>query len=524
MLSVDHIRARRRGSELEVTALKPLDRGLMLSYISEVSALLTQSARERREELEALVADIVVPSHLVRVAEGLKKMLFDRCEFTSPQAVDVVALRAQVFQVASRMRAALPDGVVLKREAVLIEVASALELDIYRIDDDLFGDLRGGQRLVRFTPAPPQILLSEYELAQEQAVLLRATELTVQIYCSSATTYRYFFRQLKFRRLLCSVTPREREEEGYEVKISGPHSLFQAVTKYGLQLAMLLPALRRCDRWSLSAQVAWGKEKDLLSFSASGVREVSAEGDEVDLPEELVTLLTQLKKHKTPWRARRSIKIIHLPGEGGVCVPDLVFSHPDHHRRVYLEVMGYWNREAVWRRVEWVRAGMREPVIFAVSSRLRVSERALEGDLPSALLVYKGAIVVSALARLLDDLAARAEGAEALDGSAEESAEEQGEDLDHLVAAALAAGGGAEPAEEQEGGELSAQEGGELSAQEGVADHLVAAALAEPTRIDAARLSATLLGVGLAEVDAPALSEQPPEDTDQMSLFDDDEG
>ena len=505
MLSVDHIRARRRGAELEITPLKPLDRGLMLSYIGEVSQLLGAGARERREELEALAADIVVPSHLVRVAEGLKKMLFDRCEFTSPEAVDVVALRAQVFQAASRMRAALPEGVPLKREDVLIEVSSALELDIYRIDDYLFGDLRGGQRLMRFTPAPPQVLLSEYELGQEQAVLLRATELTVQVYCASPATYRYFFRQMKFRRLLCVVTPGTREEDGYEVKISGPHSLFQAVTKYGLQLAMLLPALRRCDRWSLTAQVMWGKERDLLSFSSSGVREASAEGEEVDLPEEVLTLLTQLKKHKTPWRARRASKIIHLPGEGGVCVPDLIFSHPDHGHRVYLEVMGYWNREAVWRRVEWVRAGMREPVIFAVSSRLRVSEKALEGDLPSALLVYKGAIVVSALARLLDELAARAAGEGA--APAQDGAEEQGEDLDHLVAAL---GEGADAADAADAADPPSP---------APPDALTAAALAEPTRVEAARLSAALVGVGLAEVDTPALSEPAAEDTAQMSLF-----
>ena len=68
-------------------------------------------------------------------------------------------------------------------------------------------------------------------------------------------------------------------------------------------------------------------------------------------------MLGQLKKHKSQWRARRSSKIIHLPGVG-VCIPDLIFSHPERKERVYLELMGYWSREAVWKRVELVQAGI----------------------------------------------------------------------------------------------------------------------------------------------------------------------
>jgi predicted nuclease of restriction endonuclease-like RecB superfamily len=81
-----------------------------------------------------------------------------------------------------------------------------------------------------------------------------------------------------------------------------------------------------------------------------------------------------------------------------------VLSHPKRRDRVYFEVMGYWSRDAVWKRIELVEAGMSEHIIFAVSSRLRVSERALEDDLPSALLIYKGAILIRRLVELLDRL------------------------------------------------------------------------------------------------------------------------
>lgn len=89
----------------------------------------------------------------------------------------------------------------------------------------------------------------------------------------------------------------------------------------------------------------------------------------------------------------------------GLCVPNLVFQREDSV--VHLEVMGYWSREAVWRRVELVQEGLAAPILFAVSSRLRVSEEVLAGDAPSALYVYKGTMSASAVAERIEALAAR---------------------------------------------------------------------------------------------------------------------
>ncbi len=106
---------------------------------------------------------------------------------------------------------------------------------------------------------------------------------------------------------------------------------------------------------------------------------------------------------------RRGASVLSLPGVG-VCVPDLSFEHEEHGTRVHLEVLGYWSREAVWRRVELVEAGLSEAILFAVPSRLRVSEEVLGEDLPGALYVYKGSLLPSAVEARLDALAARRSG------------------------------------------------------------------------------------------------------------------
>jgi uncharacterized protein len=87
-------------------------------------------------------------------------------------------------------------------------------------------------------------------------------------------------------------------------------------------------------------------------------------------------------------------------------VPDLRFEHPGG-AAVFLEVMGYWSRDAVWRRVELVEKGMGAKVVFAVSSRLRVSEAVLEEHPSAALYVYKGSLSAKGVLDRLERLAAR---------------------------------------------------------------------------------------------------------------------
>ena len=70
--------------------------------------------------------------------------------------------------------------------------------------------------------------------------------------------------------------------------------------------------------------------------------------------------------------------------------------------KVYLEVMGFWSRAAVWQRVELIQAGLETPVLFAVPQRLRVSEAVLPDDVPGALYVYKGVMSAKAIEERLD--------------------------------------------------------------------------------------------------------------------------
>jgi len=112
-------------------------------------------------------------------------------------------------------------------------------------------------------------------------------------------------------------------------------------------------------------------------------------------------MIDRFRKLKTGWTVRPSRRLLSVSGYG-LCVPDLVFTNGAGGPKVYLEILGFWSREAVWRRIELVNAGLKDHVIFAVSRRLRVSEKALDAEVPSELYVYKGTMNAKAIAERLD--------------------------------------------------------------------------------------------------------------------------
>ena len=409
MLTADLVNARRRGGELCLVALDAAARQRALALAETLIAITAASVGRARDELLPALAAIDVGPREHRLRDGLTKLIEDRCQFDTSDDADPVETRRQVFSRASEARATLPPGAILDRDSILAEVASQRGTPPDAVDRALFADLRGAHRLTEFRAPSPGGLVTIYEHAQAQAVLLRAVKVTLDVLCAAAGGLRTLFRRLKFLRLLHTVA---RTENGHRIVIDGPFSLFESVTKYGLQLALVLPALEHCDAWSLEADVRWGKDRTPLVFRLSSDA-WPAQGAPVatsPLPDEVQVLVRSFVALDTSWQVSESTDILELPGVG-LSIPDLVFERRRGQagppERVYLEVLGYWSRAAVWKRVELVEAGLPERILFAVSAHLRVSEEVLDGELPGALYVYKRTMSARAIADRLDHLVQR---------------------------------------------------------------------------------------------------------------------
>jgi len=400
VLTVDLVHARRRAGELRLVTLDEAARARAESLAERIIEAARSHVGRTREELTAAIGAVDVEPREHRLRAGLAKLVEDRCEFDVCDEVDPEELRRDVFTRASAARAALDAGEHFQREALLDAVAGERAMPREAVERALFADLRSAHRLLAFADTSPKNLVSAYERGQAQAVLLRAVNVRVDVRCASAATLRALFRRLKFLRLLHTI---EKTDDGHRIVIDGPFSLFESVTKYGLQLALVLPALEECDAWKLEANIRWGKERTPLVFRLKGGAPHAASAPDPALPDEIETLVRTFSALGTPWRVSPNTAVLELPGVG-LSVPDLLFERTRDGRRVkvHLEVMGYWSRAAVWKRVELVQAGLADRILFAVSSRLRVSEEVLGDDLSGALYVYKGTMNARTIAERLE--------------------------------------------------------------------------------------------------------------------------
>jgi predicted nuclease of restriction endonuclease-like RecB superfamily len=401
MLSPEHVRVRRRGQELRLLPLEGALRERAVALATELVACAREHVGRTRDELQSAWSAIEVAPKERRLLAGLAKLVEDRSEFEVLEGADPAQLRSEVFLLAAERRCESEAG--FERAAVLAEVAARHGLDPAALEGLLYADLRGAHRLVSTAPPPPLELVESYDRAQVQAVLLRAVRVTADVRAAGADAYRDLFRQLKFRRLLHHIEPLA--DGGYRIQIDGPFSLFQSVAKYGLELALMLPALESVGSLDLVAEVRWSDRGRALAFRYRAER---AGGAAVTgLRSEVEELLADLGEFSPAWRARAADVVLNLPGVG-VCVPDLVLERASDATSVFVEVLGFWSRESVWRRIELAQKGLRAPILFVVSSRLRVSEDVLEDSEHAALYVYKGRINARALLRKVEALGGRA--------------------------------------------------------------------------------------------------------------------
>jgi hypothetical protein len=401
LLTADLVRARRRGGELLVAPLDGKGRAAALELATTLIGLAEAHVGKTRGELDEVMEAVVGGAQDRKLAAGLAKLIWDRAVLAEAVPLEPEALRHDVF---SRAQAAWAQvgGRRFDRAAVLAAVAADRGLTVDDIERGLYADLREAHVVTELPSIAAPHLVEAYELAQPQAVLLRAVRVAVEVESAIPGAYRTLFRKLKFLRLLCVITPRA--QGGYRIEIDGPFSLFESSTRYGLALALALPAIRELDRWSLVADIRWGTARTPLVCRLEGQGEPDAVV-EPHLADEVRALLEALRALDTPWQVAPATELLDLPGQG-VCVPDLTFQHSQTGEQVHLEVLGYWSRDAVWRRVELVQAGLAHRIVFAVGQHLRVSEAALDAELPGALYVYKRTMSAKAILERVDALAA----------------------------------------------------------------------------------------------------------------------
>jgi len=167
---------------------------------------------------------------------------------------------------------------------------------------------------------------------------------------------------------------------GYEVTLTGPVSMFHRSQKYGIQMAVFLPALLLCQGWYMRAEiVAKNKDDRHAKPRANLIYELNHAQDDLhshllpaprvahELPEKL---LATWARDAGAWTLAPSVEVIDLGASA--FVPDLVAEHASG-KRVYIEVFGFWTPAHLAARIEdFKRENFSEWLIVA-SDELRCS-------------------------------------------------------------------------------------------------------------------------------------------------------
>ena len=369
---------------------------------------LFRNAEQRtRGELEDEVRDAFGDAQSQLVHQGLAKLLVDRCDFEVASAFPPEQIRDLVFRTAAAAWAKTKNGVDenpvhhFDRAAVLEEIGSKLGMSAHAVLHGLFADLKSEQRLVRFKDLTAERLLQRYNVALAQAVLLRSVGVQVHIRGEPPQRYRQLFRRVKFHRLMCEVEATG--PDAYCLRLDGPLSLFSATQKYGLQLAMFLPAILQCRDFELQADLRWGPQRRPKAFKLSARDGLVADLPDTGMyvPPELAMFVELFRKKATDWDISEEADLVPL-GDG-FWVPDYQLIHRATGRVVYLEVLGFWRRSSVQRHLERLRQHAREPFLLAVSEQLHVEDTELEG-LPAGIHRFRQMPLPDEIARLASEL------------------------------------------------------------------------------------------------------------------------
>jgi predicted nuclease of restriction endonuclease-like RecB superfamily len=371
-----------------------------------------------RGELEEDLAEAFGDDPGQLVPQGLAKLLEDRCDFEVVSGHPPEKIRAAVFREASVARQSTGEMITeensspsaspltFDRDAVLRQAAAELELTPEVIEQGMFADLKSEQRLVKFDDVSPERLLQRYNVALAQAVLLRCTRVHVTVRGEPPQRYRQLLRQVKFHRLVCEVE--KLGPDSFTLHLDGPLSLFSATQRYGLQLALFLPAVLLCRHFELRAELRWGaqrKPKVFLLTPADGLVSHYADAG-MFVPAEVGLFAELFRKRVEDWELVEETDV--LPLGAGFWVPDFRLVHRASGRFVYLEVLGFWRRASAEQHLARLRAHAGQPFLLAVSDQLHIEDADLV-DLPAGIHRFRNMPLPDEIARLARELVGRGE-------------------------------------------------------------------------------------------------------------------
>jgi hypothetical protein len=381
MLTSDLALSWQRGNQIRPRYIETEDEG----WQQAASALVELFDEHRgctRAELDTALEDYVGTGTDYKILRGLIKLLLDRTEFAAGVEVVPADLRRAVFLKA---RGAHPVTEETARAEVVEAASAELGCAPELVRANLYADLPKNQRLVEFEAMDARALLELYNVAQAQALLYRCVRMRLSVEPQTAEGYRELFGAIKAYRLIHTI--RGTQADGYEIELDGPVSMFHRSQKYGIQMAVFLPALLLCRGWRMRAEIAQRPHGTAFFELESERHSLRSHYLSVTPYENPVRekLLNAWSRFESEWTLATSGEIINLGASA--FIPDFVLRH-SNGRQVYLEILGFWTPAHLKERLQEFAGSNFQDYLLAAWEELRGSRDPL-ATAPPHTIIFK---------------------------------------------------------------------------------------------------------------------------------------
>ena len=326
-----------------------------------------------------------------RVKRGLAHILrnsFSTFEIVSP--LEPVDLRDRIFALSAT---AAPTPAAARQHLTTLAAQLTQEkgepVEPVHIRQGLYADLKENRIFISFDAPTAEALIHRYNLSQVQGIFYKASHMTINLHRNDPGEYKLMFKYLKLFRLMTYVEGEA--DQGFTITIDGPASLFKPSTRYGVDIAKLIPAILHVTRWQLTATLQWKNPYTKLAQDKSYSLDAGCElvshyppGKPYDSMLEQA-FAEKWAKAKTEWQLEREVDLIPIPGS--VMIPDFRLVHPDG-RVFLLEIVGYWRPDYLRKKFYQVRQAECKNLILAVSQRLNLEKAGVDVDTAPAKIVW----------------------------------------------------------------------------------------------------------------------------------------
>lgn len=337
-----------------------------------------------------------------RFIRGLITLLNRRLNIKKPSfSYDPLMVRLEIFKIVNQ----LYRGFVInsqERNNVLTLVAEKINTRPEEINNAFKSVYEEENLIESFQEITAEDLIKLYNLSLTQTLLFKCVKLIVNIKTSGQNARKILW-DVKRNNLLYMA---EKIDDSVRIIIDGPISVIKQTERYGTNLAKTLPSIISADHWNLEALIARRAKLRGKHFIYKFILDDQNRHMYPQQIENIITYDSSLEEdfHKRFIALKSDWNIIREPeplvSGSRIFIPDFVFIR--NGEKVYLEIVGFWTKDYIKRKIEKLKELKDIKIIIAIDES--IDEFKLE-DTSHIIIKFKRSLPSYEVLKILNSLA-----------------------------------------------------------------------------------------------------------------------